>query len=122
LTLVEVMVAIVILTIVLIGTSSMYVSGRRQIIKQGQYQEAVHLTSQKLEEIKAIGYFGIAQGEQEEELALRGLTCQRHTKIEPTAAPTAGLPNPCKKVTVTTRWTDTAADQHEVKLVTYIGP
>ncbi len=116
------MVAIVILSIALIGTSSMYVSGRQQIIKQGQYQEAVHLTSQKLEQIKAIGYFGIAQGEQEEELALCGLTCKRHTRIEPTTASTANLPNPCKKVTVATQWTGTAADQHEVKLVTYIGP
>jgi type II secretory pathway pseudopilin PulG len=121
-TLVEVMLAITILIIALIGTSSTYVTGRRQLASQRQYQVAALLASQKLEETEAAGYAGITEGEEEETITLYGLSYQRQTQIVLTATPTTELPKPCKKVTVTIQWSGSAGDRHNAKLVTYIGP
>jgi Tfp pilus assembly protein PilV len=121
-TLVELMLAIVILLIALIGTSTTYVSGRQQIVNQRYYQMAAHFASQKLEDIKANSYLDLDEGEVTEELSLSGITYQRITEVVLTAAPSADVPQPCKKVTVTIQWTGHAGDRHEAKLVTYIGP
>lgn len=120
--LVEVLIAAAILILALIGYSSSFVSGRKQILNQRQYQMAVHLTSQRVEEIKADGYVAATVGEQEEELALDGLACVRAATIELTAEPSVLVPQPLKKVAVTTSWTGKAGDPHQVELVTYIGP
>jgi type II secretory pathway pseudopilin PulG len=121
-TLIEVMLAIAILIIALVGTSSTYVSGRGQISNQKHYQAAAYLASQKLEEIKAFNYLDINEGEEDETLSLYGISYQRHTEIVLTAAPTPALPKPCKKITVTIQWTGKATDEHTAKLVTYVGP
>lgn len=127
-TLVEVVLSVVIMIISLLGISTAYVSARGQITKQRYYQAAVHLASQKIEEIRAAGYSSIELEEDEEsretneELALSGLTFLRNTLIEPTAEPTGEVPNPCIKATVSVQWTGAAGDQHEVELLTYIGP
>ena len=120
--LIELMLAIAILLIVLLGTSTTYVSGRRQIVSQRYYQAAAQLASQKLEETKSLGYAGLTEGEDDEDLSLYGLAYQRHTVIELTAEPTTEAPKPCLKVTVTIQWTGTAQDQHEAEFVTYVGP
>ncbi len=120
--LVEVIIAAAILILALIGYSSSFVSGRKQILNQRQYQMAVHLTSQRVEQVKASGYLAATVGEQQEELPLDGLTCIRTTIVELTAAPSGPVPQPLKKVTVTTSWTGMAQDPHQIKLVTYIGP
>jgi Tfp pilus assembly protein PilV len=126
-TLVELTVAILVMIISLLGVSSAYVSGRKQIIKQSQYQEAVDLACEKLEDIKAHGYSDLKVDEEneqdlDEDISLLGLTYTRHTSTELTAEPSADVPNPCKKVTVTVQWTGQASDTHEVELITYIGP
>jgi Tfp pilus assembly protein PilV len=123
-TLVEVVISIVVMIISLLGISTAYVSARRHIIRQRYYQSAVHLASQKIEEMKAAGYSAIKVDEDDEveELSLFGLEYYRHTKVEPTAEPTASVPNPCKKVIVAVQWAGEVEDRHEVKLVTYIGP
>ena len=120
--LIELMLAITILIIVLLGTSTTYVTGRKQIVSQRYYQAAAQLSSQKLEETKAAGYAGLVEGEEDEELSLFGLTYQRHTVIELTAEPSTEAPKPCMKVTVTIQWTGTAGDQHEAEFITYVGP
>lgn len=121
-TLIEVMLAIAILIIAVFGTSSMFVTGRKQIVGQEHYRAAANLASQKIEEIKAIAYADVNEMEDDEELEMYGWTYQRHTEIEITATPTAELPKPCKKVTVNIGWTGSAGDAHAVKLVTYLGP
>jgi type II secretory pathway pseudopilin PulG len=121
-TLVELMLAIVILLIALIGTSTTYVSGRQQIVKQRYYQIAAHFASQKLEDIKATSYLDLDEGQETEELSLSGTIYKRTTEVVLTAAPSASVPLPCKKVTVTIQWAGPAGDRHEAKLVTYIGP
>lgn len=120
--LIELMLAITILIIVLLGTSTTYVTGRKQIVSQRYYQAAAQLASQKLEETKATGYSGLAEGEEGEEISLFGLAYQRHTVIELTAEPTTEVPKPCMRVTVTIQWTGTAGDQHEAEFITYVGP
>ncbi len=121
-TIIEVMVAAVILVIALIGTSSTYVSGRWQIVNQRYYRAAAQLASQKIEDLKASGYDNIDVGDDEEEISVGSLTYQRRTQTELTAAPSAEVPKPCKKATVTILWSLRGESQHEARLVTYIGP
>ena len=126
-TLVELAVAILVMIISLLGVSTAYVSGKKQIIKQAQYQQAVNLACEKLEDIKAHGYSDLKVDEDneqdlDEDISLMGLKYTRHTSTELTAEPSAEVPNPCKKVTVTVQWTGQASDTHEVELITYIGP
>jgi type II secretory pathway pseudopilin PulG len=120
--LIELMLAITILIIVLLGTSSTYVSGRRQIVSQRYYQAAAQLASQKLEETKAAGYAGLAEGVEDEEITIYGIAFQRQTLIELTAEPTLEVPKPCLEATVTIQWTGTSQDQHQAQFVTYVGP
>jgi type II secretory pathway pseudopilin PulG len=121
-TLIEVMLAIAILIIAVFGTSASFVTGRGQIAKQQHYRAAANLASQKIEQIKALAYSDINEIENEEELEMYDWTYQRHTEIKLMAEPTAELPKPCKKATVTIEWTGSAGDAHEVKFVTYLGP
>ncbi len=126
-TLVELAVAILVMIISLLGVSSAYVSGKKQIIKQAQYLQAVNLACEKLEDVKAQGYSTLKVDEDNEqdtneELSLSGLTFVRHTSTKLSAEPSVDVPNPCKKVTVTVQWTGQASDTHEVTLATYIGP
>jgi len=120
--LVEVMLAVLILIIAVMGVSSTYVSGRRELVNQRYYQAAAQLAVQSIEELKATGYAGISEGEREEELTVNGLTYVRNTQTELTATPSTQVPKPCKKVTVTITWSLAGGDQHEARLVTYIGP
>ncbi len=119
--LVEAMLAILILVIAVMGVSSTYVSGRRELVKQRYYQAAAQLASQSLEEVKAGGYAAADEGEEEEEFTVNGLAFVRNTLTELTAEPTTEVPSPCKKVTVTITWSLTGEDQHQARFVTYIG-
>jgi Tfp pilus assembly protein PilV len=118
---VETMLAILILVIVLIGTSSMFVSGRRHLIHQRDYQAAAQLAAQKIEECKAIGYADLSEGAETEEISVNGLTYTINTQTVLTATPTSELPKPCKKVTVNITWSY-SKDRHQASIVTYIGP
>ncbi len=120
--LIELMLAVVILIIVLLGTSTTYVSGRKELARQQYYQAAAQLASQKLEEAKALGYTGLTEGEQEEEIYMFGIDYHRNTLIELTDVPSSDVPKPCIKVTVTIQWTGSAGDTHQTEFVTYIGP
>jgi Tfp pilus assembly protein PilV len=115
------MLAVLILVIALIGTSSTYVTGRQYIVNQRYYRTAAQLASQKLEELKATSYDNINTGEVVEALSVDGLAYQRHTQTELTATPTTEVPKPCKKATVTIVWS-LAGNQHQARLITYIGP
>jgi Tfp pilus assembly protein PilV len=119
---VETMLAITILVIALIGTSSMFVSGRRHLIHQRDYQAAAQLAAQEIEECKTIGYTDLSIGTESEQISVNGLAYTINTQTVLTATPTAELPKPCKKVTVNITWSYSAADRHTASIVTYIGP
>jgi len=114
--LVEVLVAISILLITMIASSFVFVSGKSQIKRQGDYRIAAQLAAQKLEELKAGSYSAIADGETTESLSSQDLShCSRSTGITTEGG---GL---YKKVGVTVRWGRTG-DEHNVSFVTFIAP
>jgi len=61
--LVEVIVAILIFAIVIIGGSFLFASGRNQINLRERYRVAVQLAAGKLEELKAGNYYDIEEGQ-----------------------------------------------------------
>jgi len=112
-TLIEVMVAVLIVTIVIIGGSLLFVTGRSQINQQKQYRAATYLAAQKLEELKAGNYGAITVGDTEESLTLEGFSYVRDTNTVDTGS--------YKDVTVTVSWGPTG-NEHHVSLVTAIAP
>ena len=111
--LVEVMVAVLIFTIVIAGGSFLFVTGRSQISLRGHYRVALQLAAQKLEELKADNYDDIEEGETEESFSLEDLSYSRTTETED-----VGL---YKKVDVGVDWQQ-LGKQHSVSLTTFIAP
>ena len=120
-TMIEVMIAAVIIVIAVIGTMLTFVSGRKFIVDQQYYRQAAQIASQKFEELKTDGYNKLVEGDYREQEPFNGIDYEIETAIEPSAAPSASVPKPCKKVTVTISWT-IVTDKHSAILVTYIGP
>jgi Tfp pilus assembly protein PilV len=111
--LIEVMLAMSILAIVVLGTASFsfYTSGQVSLGKQ--YRAALQLAGQKLEQLKADNEIGvdIEDGETSEDVTSGDLSCTRTTVIEDD-----GL---CKEVTVTVSWTQMGKDR-DVSLVSLL--
>ena len=110
---VEVMVAVLIFTIVIIGGSFFFVYGRNQIDLRKHYRVAAELASQKLEGLKADNYDNIVVGETTESLSLENLSYSRTL-----VAADVGL---YKQVEVTVHW-EQMGKQHNVSLATFIAP
>ena len=72
--LVEVMTAVLISTIVILGGSFFYVASTNQINLREQYRAASRLAGQKLEELKAGSYSDIATSETKDSLTLENST------------------------------------------------
>jgi len=111
--LVEVMVAVLISIIVILGSSSFFVASSNQINLREQYRAASRLASQKLEELKAGSYDDIATSETKESLSLEKTSYSRSIDTED-----LGL---YKKVIVTVNW-GAGVKQRNVSLVTFIAP
>ncbi len=111
--LVEVMTAVLISTIVILGGSFFYVASTNQINIREQHRAASRLAGQKLEELKAGDFDAIAIGEATDSLSLDDLSYSRSTVAED-----LGL---YKKVTVTVNW-GPAGKEHNASLVTLIAP
>ena len=111
--LVEVMVAVLISIIVMLGGSFFYVASTNQINIREQYRAASRLASQKLEELKAGSYSDIATSETKESLFLENSSYSRTIVTED-----LGL---YKKVVVTVSW-GPAGMERNVSLVTLIAP
>ena len=111
--LVEVIVATLILAIVILGGSFFYVASTNQINLQEQHRAASRLAGQKLEELKAGSYSDIATSETKESLTLENSTYSRSVVTED-----HGL---YKKVVVTVNWGPVDMERN-VSLVTLIAP
>jgi len=120
-TMIEVMIAAVIIVIAIIGTMMTFVSGRKFIVGEQYYRQAAQLASQKFEELKSKEYNNITDGDTKEKETFNDITYEIETLVEPGSAPSPTVPKPCKKVTVTISWKVTT-DNHKAVLVTYIGP
>ena len=112
-TLIEVMVAVLILTIVIIGSSFLFVTGRSQISRWERCRIATQLAAQKLEELKADDYYSIVVGDTEESLSLENVSYSRSIHTEDAGS--------YKEVTVTVSW-GPIGSEHNVSLVTFIAP
>ena len=111
-TLVEVMLAAAIFTIVMIGGHSLFTYGKVQIGLQKRYRAGVQLAAQTLEELKAEEYSNLSGGNNEDHFSLEGLPYSRSTSIE-----AIGL---YKKVTVAVLWRHNNLER-DVTLVTFIA-
>jgi Tfp pilus assembly protein PilV len=111
--LVEVMTAVLISTIVILGGSFFFVASTNQINLREQYRAASRLAGQKLEELKASNYLDVTIGETKDSLILENSTYSRSVVTED-----LGL---YKKVVVTVNWGPVGME-HNVSLVTLIAP
>ncbi|MCK4785074.1 MAG: prepilin-type N-terminal cleavage/methylation domain-containing protein [Desulfobacteraceae bacterium] len=111
--LVEVLVAVLIFAIVIIGGSLLFASGRSWIDLREHHRAAIQLAAQKLEKLKAGSYYDIKEGETKEDLSFGDFSYGRGTVIEDT-----GL---YKEVTVTVFW-EQMGKEHNVSLFTFIAP
>ncbi|MFC1636399.1 prepilin-type N-terminal cleavage/methylation domain-containing protein [Planctomycetota bacterium] len=111
--LIEVMLAISVLAIVVLGTAffSFHTSGQVGLGKQ--YRAALQLAGQKMEQLKADNEIdiSIADGEISEEVSSGDLSYTRTTVVED-----SGL---CKEVTVTVSWSQMGKDRN-VSLVSLL--
>ena len=111
--LVEVMVAVLISTIVILGSSFFFVASSNQINLREQYRAASRLAEQKLEELKAGSYDDIATSVTKESLSLEKTSYGRSIDTED-----LGL---YKKVIVTVDWGG-GGKQRNVSVATLIAP
>ncbi len=111
--LVEVMMAVLILTIVILGGSFFYVASTNQINLREQYRAASRLAGQKLEELKASDYDNVTIGELNDSLTLENSTYSRSVVTEDLGS--------YKKVVVNVNWGPVGMERN-ISLVTLIAP
>jgi prepilin-type N-terminal cleavage/methylation domain-containing protein len=113
--LIEVMLAISVLAIVVLGTAffSFYTSGRVGLGKQ--HRAALQLAGQKMEQLRADNEVGIGatDGETTEEVSSGDLSYTRTTTVED-----SGL---CKEVTVTVSWSQMRKDRNVSLVSLFVG-
>lgn len=115
--LVETVVAILVLSIIIVGSSFLFVSGQGYIDMRGRHRIAAELAAQKLEELKAGNYNDIVvvEGGTEESFSLDDFP---YTRSLATEIRDGGL---YKKVQVTVSWQQ-MGKQCNVSLATFIAP
>ena len=103
----EVLLAILICAIVIIGGSLLFIRGKSMINLQEQYRAALQITAQKLEEVKTLNYLDIPVGETQENYSLDDDTYTRKMVVED-----MGI---YKKIKVTVFWIQMGSER-EVSL------
>ncbi|MDD5328030.1 MAG: type II secretion system protein [Phycisphaerae bacterium] len=111
-TLIEAMIAALIVTIVIVGTSFLFAVGRGQINQQKNYRAAAQLATQRLEQLKGGDYAAVVSGSSS--YSLEGVSYATNTVIE-------NVGSLYKKVTVTVSWGPPGSG-FNVSLVTIIAP
>jgi len=118
-TLVEVMLAVLVFVVAVLGTSYAFAFGRGEIKRQEQQRIAVLLAGQGLDELKATEYDEIKQGETIKAVTLseqdNGLTYFRTIQVADEEDESF------KTVTATVRWGLTGVE-HSLALTTIIAP
>jgi prepilin-type N-terminal cleavage/methylation domain-containing protein len=113
-TLIEVMVAIIIFTIVMVGGFVFFFYGRSYISHSNHQRMALELTKEKIEICKAFGYANV-QNQNEPSISLGSIQFSRNT----VATETVGS-GTYKQVTVTTNWQE-RGNSYNVQIVTIIA-
>ena len=109
-TLVEVLLAVLICAIVIIGGSFLFIRGKSLISLQEQQRVALHLTVQKVEELKTTDYFEIPTGQTQEDFSFDEHTYTRKMVVDDIGS--------YKKIAVSVVW-DQMGSEREVSLDTF---
>ncbi len=112
-TIIEVVVSVLILLIILTGSSMLYVRGRERIHTRKYQRAAVQLASRKIEELKGSPYVSVTAGQSSENITLENFTYSLTADVED-----LGL---YKKVTVTAQWQGKAGSKNLV-MSTFLSP
>ena len=112
--LVEVMVAVLISVMVILGSSFFFAASTNQINLREQHRAASRLAGQKLEQLKACDYDAVAIGEVKDSVSLEENASYSRSVV----TEDLGL---YKKVTVNVNW-GPAGKKNNVSLVTLIAP
>jgi len=116
--LVEVMAAVTILLITLMGSGYLYISGSRFLANQQRTQLALQLAAQKLEDIRGEAYLDISL-EEEYYNDSEAYDSTSYTREVVVTDPNGTY----KEIEVTVNWSDgSGAGNHELVLGTYIAP
>jgi len=110
---IEVMIAVLISSIVMLGGSLFFVSSTNQINLREQYRAASRLASQRLEECKAVDYDTVVEGTVNDSVTLESSSYSRSVVTN-----NLGL---YKEITVTVNW-GPIGQLHTTSLVTLIAP
>ncbi|MBN1445313.1 MAG: prepilin-type N-terminal cleavage/methylation domain-containing protein [Candidatus Omnitrophica bacterium] len=81
-TLVEVLIATIILAIGLIGSSFFYFANRKNLYNARLERYATWAAVEKMEKIKGLAYSSVEEGVEEEDVAIGNLTGERTTSVE----------------------------------------
>ncbi|MCP4261819.1 MAG: prepilin-type N-terminal cleavage/methylation domain-containing protein [Planctomycetes bacterium] len=111
--LIEVMIAVLITAIVMLGGSMFFASSTGQINLREQYRAASRLASQRLEEYKAADYVTVAEGEVQDSVTLESSSYNRSVVTQDIGS--------YKQVTVNVTW-GPSGQQKNINLVTFIAP
>jgi type II secretory pathway pseudopilin PulG len=111
-TLIEVMAAILIVIILITGSSFLFIMGKNQVNIQKRYRAASQLAAQKLEELKATSYASVICGN--EDITLEDITYSRDTNV-------IDVNSLYKEVTVTVGWQQ-GNNERSISMVTCIAP
>ena len=124
-TLIEVMIALFIIALIILGGGMFFFYGRVNIIREAHRRAALLVASQRLEELKAKIYSEIIIGSNEEPVDVDNLSKDSGTpptmvtKVE-YVDDVGGSNEDYKKVTVTVNWHDSTTNT--VSLTTLIAP
>lgn len=111
--LIEVIIAVLITTIVMLGGSMFFASSTGQISLREQYRAASRLACQKLEQLKAADYDTVVVGTVTDNVTLESTSYNRSVVTQDLGS--------YKEVTVTVTW-GPAGRQKNINLVTFIAP
>lgn len=112
-TLVEVMVAIIIFVIVMVGGFVFFFYGRVHIVHSNHQRMALELTKEKVELWKSSGYLSIPDTQNEATISLGGIQFNRSTS-------SAEIGGVYRELTVTTSWQE-RGNAYDVQLTTIIA-
>jgi prepilin-type N-terminal cleavage/methylation domain-containing protein len=112
LTLIEVMAAVLIVTIVIAGGSFLFVMGKKQVSLQKHYRVASQLAAQKLEKLKARDYASVVCDVNND--SLEGVSYTTNTTV-------VDANSLYKEVTVNVSW-GPEGNEHNISMVTCIAP
>ena len=101
-TLIEVLMAALILAVVVFGAVAFMMSGRSTVERAGKERMAVEIASERLERARAGGYDAIAAGE--DEIVVDGTTYTWTLAVSEVRADPADPGSLCKHVEVTVDW------------------